>query len=63
MRVSHHETVGRALCGFSHDHAGARASVERLAALDVQAIALSHYPAWRDDCNASLDRLATLAVG
>lgn len=48
---------------FSHDHAGARASVERLAALDVETIALSHYPAWRDDCNAFLDRLATLAVG
>ena len=31
---------------FSHDHAGARASVERLAALDVETIALSHYPAW-----------------
>ena len=48
---------------FSHDHAGARASVERLAALDVETIALSHYPAWRDDCNALLDRLATRAVG
>jgi glyoxylase-like metal-dependent hydrolase (beta-lactamase superfamily II) len=48
---------------FSHDHAGARASVERLAELDVETIALSHYPPWRDDCNASLDRLATLAVG
>lgn len=48
---------------FSHDHAGARASVERLAALDVGTIALSHYPPWRDDCNAALDRLASLAAG
>jgi glyoxylase-like metal-dependent hydrolase (beta-lactamase superfamily II) len=48
---------------FSHDHAGARASVERLAALDVGTIALSHYPPWRDDPNAMLDQLAALAAG
>jgi glyoxylase-like metal-dependent hydrolase (beta-lactamase superfamily II) len=48
---------------FSHDHAGARSSVERLAALDVGTIALSHYPPWRDDCNAKLDQLAALAAG
>jgi glyoxylase-like metal-dependent hydrolase (beta-lactamase superfamily II) len=48
---------------FSHDHAGARGSVERLAALDVGTIALSHYPPWRDDCNATLDELAALAAG
>jgi glyoxylase-like metal-dependent hydrolase (beta-lactamase superfamily II) len=48
---------------FSHDHAGARGSVERLAALDVGTIALSHYPPWRDDCNAALDELAALAAG
>jgi glyoxylase-like metal-dependent hydrolase (beta-lactamase superfamily II) len=48
---------------FSHDHAGARASVERLADLDVGVIALSHYPPWRDDCNAALDGLAALAAG
>jgi glyoxylase-like metal-dependent hydrolase (beta-lactamase superfamily II) len=48
---------------FSHDPAGARGSVERLAALDVETIALSHYPAWRDDCNATLDRLAARAAG
>jgi glyoxylase-like metal-dependent hydrolase (beta-lactamase superfamily II) len=48
---------------FSHDHAGARASVARLAALDVGTIALSHYPPWRDDCNATLDQLAALAAG
>lgn len=48
---------------FSHDHAAARASVERLAALDVGTIALSHYPPWRDDCNATLETLASLAAG
>lgn len=48
---------------FSHDHAAARASVERLTALDVGTIALSHYPPWRDDCNATLESLAHLAAG
>jgi len=48
---------------FSHDHAGARASVERLAALDVGTIALSHYPPWTDDCNAMLHDLASPAAG
>jgi glyoxylase-like metal-dependent hydrolase (beta-lactamase superfamily II) len=48
---------------FSHDHAGARSSVERLAVLDVETIALSHYPPWRQDCNATLGELAALAVG
>ncbi|MDQ4036726.1 MAG: MBL fold metallo-hydrolase [Chloroflexota bacterium] len=48
---------------FSHDHAGARSSVERLAVLDVETIALSHYPPWRQDCNAMLGKLAALAAG
>lgn len=48
---------------FSHDHAGARASIERLAALDVEAIALSHYPPWRVDPNAALAELATRVAG
>ena len=48
---------------FSHDHAAARASVERLTALDVGTIALSHYPPWRDDCNTTLESLADLAAG
>jgi glyoxylase-like metal-dependent hydrolase (beta-lactamase superfamily II) len=47
---------------FSHDHAGARGSVERLAALDVDTIALSHYPPWRTDANAALRKLATAAT-
>lgn len=48
---------------FSHDHAGARSSVDRLAALDVEAIALSHYPPWRDGPNDALRTLAARAVG
>jgi glyoxylase-like metal-dependent hydrolase (beta-lactamase superfamily II) len=46
---------------FSHDHAGARGSVERLAALDVDTIALSHYPPWRHGANAALRDLADRA--
>ena len=48
---------------FSHDHAGARSSVDRLAELDVEAIALSHYPPWRDHPNHALRELATRAAG
>lgn len=48
---------------FSHDHAGARSSVDRLAALDVDAIALSHYPPWRDRCDEVLHDLAARAAG
>lgn len=48
---------------FSHDHAGARASIERLAALDVETIALSHYPPWRTGANAALRELASRAAG
>lgn len=47
---------------FSHDHAGARGSVERLAALDVETIALSHYPPWRSEANAALRELAAAAA-
>ena len=46
---------------FSHDHAGARASVERLAATEVDTIALS-YPPWTDDANGALRELAAAAV-
>jgi glyoxylase-like metal-dependent hydrolase (beta-lactamase superfamily II) len=48
---------------FSHDHAGARGSVERLARLDVETIALSHYPPWRDHPNEALRELAARAAG
>jgi glyoxylase-like metal-dependent hydrolase (beta-lactamase superfamily II) len=47
---------------FSHDHAGARASVERLAALDVDTIAFSHYPPWTDDATGALRELAAAAA-
>ncbi len=46
---------------FSHDHAGARASVERLAALKVDMIALSHYPPWTENPSAALRELAAAA--
>lgn len=48
---------------FSHDHAEARMSVERLAALDVSTIALAHYPPWRDHPNDTLRELAERAAG
>lgn len=48
---------------FSHDPAGARASVDRLAALDVDAIALSHYPVWRERPGDVLRDLAARAAG
>jgi glyoxylase-like metal-dependent hydrolase (beta-lactamase superfamily II) len=43
---------------FSHDVAQARATLSRLAELDVETIALAHYPPWRDDANATLRALA-----
>ena len=48
---------------FSHDHAGARVSVDRLTELDVDLIALSHYPPWRDRPNDALRELAARAAG
>lgn len=48
---------------FSHDHAAARSCVGRLAALDVNAIALSHYPPWRQRCGDVLRDLAAQAAG
>ena len=46
---------------FSDDIAVARASVARLAALDVDTIAFAHYPPWRDGANAVLRDLAEKA--
>jgi glyoxylase-like metal-dependent hydrolase (beta-lactamase superfamily II) len=43
---------------YSHDHAAARASVARLADLDVRLIALSHYPPWREEPRETLRALA-----
>jgi glyoxylase-like metal-dependent hydrolase (beta-lactamase superfamily II) len=47
---------------YSHDHAAARASVARLAGLDVGVIALSHYPPWRDEPREMLHALARHAL-
>ena len=46
---------------FSEDLPLARASVARIAALDVETIAFSHYPPWRDDANRVLRGLASRA--
>ena len=46
---------------FSHDHAGARASIARLAELEVDTIAFSHYPPWTDDATGALRELAATA--
>jgi glyoxylase-like metal-dependent hydrolase (beta-lactamase superfamily II) len=46
---------------FSDDMPQARSSVERLAALDVETIAFSHYRPWRRNANAALRRLADRA--
>lgn len=43
---------------FSDDMPMARRSVERLAELDVQTIAFSHYPPWRERANEALRTLA-----
>jgi glyoxylase-like metal-dependent hydrolase (beta-lactamase superfamily II) len=43
---------------FSENMALARASVARMAELDVETIAFSHYPPWRVDANATLRELA-----
>jgi glyoxylase-like metal-dependent hydrolase (beta-lactamase superfamily II) len=47
---------------FSHDYAAARAAVARLAELDVETIALAHYPPWTRDCRARLQALAERAA-
>jgi glyoxylase-like metal-dependent hydrolase (beta-lactamase superfamily II) len=46
---------------FSEDIALARASVARMAALDVETIAFAHYPPWRNDANGTLHTLARSA--
>lgn len=47
---------------FSEDLSLARASVARLAELDVETIAFSHYAPWRDDANGVLHALADRAA-
>jgi glyoxylase-like metal-dependent hydrolase (beta-lactamase superfamily II) len=54
--------VGFASRLYSDDWDMARASVKRLAELDVETIVFSHYPPWRDDANALLRRLASDAA-
>jgi glyoxylase-like metal-dependent hydrolase (beta-lactamase superfamily II) len=46
---------------FSHDLPLAKASVARMAELDVETIAFSHYPPWRDSANEVLRDLAARA--
>lgn len=46
---------------FSHDIGLARRTLSRLAELDVETIALAHYPAWRRDANDALRQLAAEA--
>ena len=46
---------------FSEDMPLARASVARMASVDVETIAFSHYPPWRDGANAVLQDLAEKA--
>jgi glyoxylase-like metal-dependent hydrolase (beta-lactamase superfamily II) len=47
---------------FSHDYAEARASVARIADLDIGTIALSHYPPWRRHPRAALRALVARAA-
>ena len=46
---------------FSEDLPLAKASVARMAALDVETIAFSHYPPWREGANEVLRQLAARA--
>jgi glyoxylase-like metal-dependent hydrolase (beta-lactamase superfamily II) len=48
---------------FSEDLPLARASVARMADLDVETIAFSHYPPWREGANEVLRGLAERAAG
>ncbi|MEO8252441.1 MAG: MBL fold metallo-hydrolase [Chloroflexota bacterium] len=57
-----HGKVTFASAFFSDDLALARASVGRLAALDVDTIAFAHYPPWRDGANQVLRALADRAA-
>jgi glyoxylase-like metal-dependent hydrolase (beta-lactamase superfamily II) len=47
---------------FSDDMALARASVARIAELDVRTIVFSHYPPWREGANDALRALAGQAT-
>jgi glyoxylase-like metal-dependent hydrolase (beta-lactamase superfamily II) len=47
---------------FSADFPAARASIARLAELDIDTIVFSHYPPWRRDARGTLRRLADAAA-
>lgn len=47
---------------FSHDYPTARASLGRLVDLDIEMIALSHFPPWRRDAQRALRDLVTEAA-
>lgn len=53
--------VGFASRLYSDDYAAARASVQRLADLEVETIVFSHYPPWRRDARDVLQALAAEA--
>ena len=46
---------------FSSDMGLARRSITKLAALDVETIALAHFPPWRDDARMALRLLAEVS--
>jgi glyoxylase-like metal-dependent hydrolase (beta-lactamase superfamily II) len=56
-----HERVVFSSPIFSDDHAAARASVGRLAGLDVQTIVFSHFPPLTDGASQALEALARQA--
>ena len=49
--------LGFASTFFSHDIKAARASVRGLASCDIEQIAFSHFPVWRNDANGAIARL------
>jgi glyoxylase-like metal-dependent hydrolase (beta-lactamase superfamily II) len=55
--------VGFASRLYSDDYAAARASVERLADLDVETIVFGHFPPWRQDARHVLQGLAAQVKG
>jgi glyoxylase-like metal-dependent hydrolase (beta-lactamase superfamily II) len=55
--------VGYASRVYSDDHAAARRSVQRLAALDVRTVVFGHYPALTSGAPQTLARLALEEAG
>jgi len=48
---------------YSDDYAAAKASVRKMAALDVATIVFAHYPPWTDGANEALAALARRVTG